>query len=130
MQLYEAVDTELFFTLQETTVAGKSVLYAVSDLEGLAVLVLTITPEELQKKKLLFSNRPDMFCVADKTSLCLYISLGFCLELLPNLGLICFCANDVKTVRQAPFTVRVHQSELAPKTEACISGNLGVTSVA
>lgn len=68
MQLYEPVDTELFFTHQESTVAGKSLLYAVSDIRGLVVLVLTITPEELQKKKLFFFNRPDMFCIADKTS--------------------------------------------------------------
>lgn len=98
------------------------------------MLVLTITTDELRKKNLVFFNRPDMFCVADKTSLSLCTSLGFCLELSPSLGLICFCVDVVKTVWQsqviAQFPVRVHQAELAPKTESRISVNLGVTSVA
>ena len=84
MQVCKAVDSDLFLTSQESTVAEKSLLHAVSDIGHLVMLVLMIRPAGLPKKNIRFSLTDlNVFCVADKTSLYLYTSLCFCLELSP-----------------------------------------------
>lgn len=92
------------------------------------MLLCIITPEELQKKNPFFSNKPDVYCFADKISLCWCISLSFCLELSPSLDLICFYVNVLKIAWQSQISPNLQwgciKSELVPRTEFCISVNL------